>query len=167
MSPVARQFSTKAQVTSGCRKRGIEFRGGSLHDGFGGFVGFGGSGEHLDLLLLVLQNTEQRGSGDGFDYLAVSVMAVSVMAATPLNSTTLFQYPESMHPHRSQHPACLHACSADESFMLQSCTMRTEIMTTLVPGDIQLQSKLLYNQFEANSVRYKLHSWVTNSKTAM
>ena len=32
---------------------------GSLHDGFGGFDGFGGSGEHLTLLLLVLQNTAQ------------------------------------------------------------------------------------------------------------
>ena len=29
------------------------------HDGFGGFNGFGGSGEHLALLLLVLQNTAQ------------------------------------------------------------------------------------------------------------
>ena len=37
--------------------------GGSLHDGFDGF---GGSGEHLALLLLVLQNTVPRGSRDGF-----------------------------------------------------------------------------------------------------
>ena len=36
-------------------KGGVEFKGGSLHDGFGGFDGFGGSGEHLTLLLLVLQ----------------------------------------------------------------------------------------------------------------
>ena len=41
--------------TSGCRKRGVESKGGSLHDGFGGFDGFGGSG----VLLLVPQNTEQ------------------------------------------------------------------------------------------------------------
>ena len=34
-------------------KGGFEFKGGSLHDGFGG------SGEHLTLLLLVLQNTAQ------------------------------------------------------------------------------------------------------------
>ena len=40
-------------------KRVVEFKGGSLHDGFGGFDGFGGSGEHLTLLLLVLQNTAQ------------------------------------------------------------------------------------------------------------
>ena len=40
-------------------KGGVEFKGGSLHDGFGGFDGFGGSGEHLALLLLVLQNTAQ------------------------------------------------------------------------------------------------------------
>ena len=36
----------------GCRKRGVEFKGGSLHDGFGGF---GGSEKLLALLLLVLQ----------------------------------------------------------------------------------------------------------------
>ena len=46
----------------------VEFKGGSLHDGFGGFDGFGGSGEHLALLSLVLQNTGQRGNGfGGFD----------------------------------------------------------------------------------------------------
>ena len=44
---------------SGSRERGVEFKGGSLHDGFGSFDGFGGSGEHLTLLLLVLQNTAQ------------------------------------------------------------------------------------------------------------
>ena len=40
----------------GVRKRGVEFKAGKLHDRFGGF---GGSGEHLTLLLLVLQNTAQ------------------------------------------------------------------------------------------------------------
>ena len=35
-------------------EKGVGFKGGSLHDGFGGFDGFGGSGEHLALLLLVL-----------------------------------------------------------------------------------------------------------------
>ena len=45
--------------SSGSRKRGVEFKGGSLHDGFGGFEGFGGSGEHVTLRLLVLQNTAQ------------------------------------------------------------------------------------------------------------
>ena len=40
-------------------KGGVEFKGGNLHDGFGGFDGFGGSGEHLALLLLVLQNAGQ------------------------------------------------------------------------------------------------------------
>ena len=38
----------------------------SLHDGIGGFDGFGGSGEHLALLWLVLQNTVPRDR-DGFD----------------------------------------------------------------------------------------------------
>ena len=47
-------------------ERGVEFKGGSLHDGFGGFDGFGGSGKHLALLLLLLQNTVPRGSRDGF-----------------------------------------------------------------------------------------------------
>ena len=42
-------------------KGGLSLRGGSLHDGFGGF------GKHLALLLLVLQNTVPRGSRDGFD----------------------------------------------------------------------------------------------------
>ena len=52
---------------SGSRKRGVEFKGGSLHDGFGGFDGFGGSARHLALLLLLLENTVPRGSRDGFD----------------------------------------------------------------------------------------------------
>ena len=38
--------------------------GGSLCDGFDGF---GGSGEHLALLLLVLQNTVPRDESGGFD----------------------------------------------------------------------------------------------------
>ena len=42
---------------SGSQKMGVELKGGSLHDGFGGFDGFGGSREHLALRLLVLQNT--------------------------------------------------------------------------------------------------------------
>ena len=44
-----------------------DFKGGSLHDGFGGFDGFGGSGKHLAVLLLVLQNTVPRGSRNSFD----------------------------------------------------------------------------------------------------
>ena len=40
-------------------KGGVEFKGGSLHDGFGGFDGFGGSGERLALLLPVLKYTAQ------------------------------------------------------------------------------------------------------------
>ena len=41
-------------------KRGVEFKGGSLHDGFGG------SAEHLALLSIVLQNTGSRGNRDAF-----------------------------------------------------------------------------------------------------
>ena len=48
-------------VNSRCRRREVEFKGGCLHDGFGG------SGKHLALLLLVLQNTVPRGSRDGVD----------------------------------------------------------------------------------------------------
>ena len=44
-------------------EKGVEFKGGSLHDGFGGFDG---SGERLALLLLVLQNTVPRDDRDGF-----------------------------------------------------------------------------------------------------
>ena len=56
----------KPLVGSGCRTRGVEFKRGSLHVGFGGFDGSGGSGKHLALLLLLLQNTVPRGSRDGF-----------------------------------------------------------------------------------------------------
>ena len=48
-------------------EKGGGFKGGSLHDGFGGFDGFGGSGKHLALLfLLVLQNTVPRDDHNGF-----------------------------------------------------------------------------------------------------
>ena len=53
-------------VISESRKRGVEFKGGSLDDGFGGFDGFGGSAKHLALVLLLLQKV-LRGSRDGFD----------------------------------------------------------------------------------------------------
>ena len=48
-------------------KRRLSSRGGSLHDGFGVFNGFGICGEHLALLLLLLQNTGERGNRDWFD----------------------------------------------------------------------------------------------------
>ena len=38
-----------------------------MKDGFGGFDCSGGSGEHLALLLLALQNTVPRGDRGGFD----------------------------------------------------------------------------------------------------
>ena len=64
---------------------------------FGSFDGFGGSGKHLALSLLVLQNTVPRGSHDGFDGLAV--VAVPVMTATPLKLNPLFRHPESFGAH--------------------------------------------------------------------
>ena len=60
-------------------ERGVEFKGGSLHDSFDGF---GGSGEHLALLLLALHRQCQETT---ITVLAVSaVVAVSVVMATPL-----------------------------------------------------------------------------------
>ena len=47
--------STISKMMSGWWKRCVGFKGDSLDDGFGGFDGLGGSGEHLALLLLVLQ----------------------------------------------------------------------------------------------------------------
>ena len=44
----------------------VGFKGGGLHDGFGGFDGFRSSGKRLALLLLVLQNTVPRDDRDGF-----------------------------------------------------------------------------------------------------
>ena len=64
---ISAETEGKSQKISGWRKRGVEFKGGSLHDGFGSFDGFGGSGEHLALLLLALQKTGQRGNRNGFD----------------------------------------------------------------------------------------------------
>ena len=70
---------------SGCQKRGDEFKEGSLHDGFGSFDGFAGSGEHLTLLLLVLQIQHNEAAVAVLTVLTVSaVMVVSVMMATPL-----------------------------------------------------------------------------------
>ena len=94
--PQNRKRSTVVhQNISGPRKRGFEFKGGCLHDGFGGFVGFGGSGKHLTLLWLVLQNTALAV----LTVLAVSaVMAVSVMTATPLKLDPPFRDPEHYIP---------------------------------------------------------------------
>ena len=66
LSPEGPRDST-CQLRSGSRKRRVEFKGGSLHDGFGSFDGFGGSGERLAPLLLILQNTVPSGNHDGFD----------------------------------------------------------------------------------------------------
>ena len=42
----SRQVCISCVPKSGTRKRGVEFKGGSLRDCFGGFDKFGGSGEH-------------------------------------------------------------------------------------------------------------------------
>ena len=66
--------------------------GGSLHDGFGGFDGFGGSEEHLALLLLVLQNPVPRDDRDGFDgiWRFRRLWRFRSWRLPPLNSTPLF-----------------------------------------------------------------------------
>ena len=61
------------------RKRGVEFKGGGLHDGFGGFDG---SGEHLTLLCLSYKIQHNEATVAVLTVLAV--MAVAVMTATPL-----------------------------------------------------------------------------------
>ena len=62
---------------------------GSLHDGFGGFDGFGGSREHLALLPLVLQKQGQRRIRDGFDGFGYP---------STLNSTPPFSASPKPHP---------------------------------------------------------------------
>ena len=73
-------------------EKGVEFKGGSLHDSFGG------SGEHLALIPLVLPNTQQKGNRGGLTVLAVSVVsvvvAVSVVTATPLKLNPPFRHPD-------------------------------------------------------------------------
>ena len=60
-------------------------KGGSLHDGFGGFDGFGSSGEHIALLCLSYKRLCQETTVTVLTVLAVSaVVAVSVVTATPL-----------------------------------------------------------------------------------
>ena len=69
--PCMKQVSTTSHnhdaTTSRMSEKGVEFNGGSLHDGLGGFVGFGGCGERLALHLLSLQNTVPKGNCDGSD----------------------------------------------------------------------------------------------------
>ena len=65
----------KVRVT----EKGVEFKGGSLHDSFGAFDGFDGAGEHLALLLRDLQTQHNEAT-----VAVLAVMAVSVVTATPL-----------------------------------------------------------------------------------
>ena len=82
--PMSERFPQLGFV-SGCRKRGVEFKGGSLHDGFGGFDGFCGSGEHLALLCWSCKIQDKEATVTVSTVLAVlAVVAVSVVTATPL-----------------------------------------------------------------------------------
>ena len=67
-------------------KGGLSLRGGSLRDGFGGFDGFGGSGEHLALLLSLSYKIQcQEMTVTVLTVLAISaVVAVPVVTVTPL-----------------------------------------------------------------------------------
>ena len=51
----------KTRVWSGCWTRVVSFRG-SLRDGVGSFDGYGGSGEHLALLLLLINTQDQEAT---------------------------------------------------------------------------------------------------------
>ena len=61
-------MSILATAVSGHWKRGVEFKRGSLHDGFGGVDGFGGSAEHLATVLAVLAVLAVAGC-DGYPLL--------------------------------------------------------------------------------------------------
>ena len=68
----------------GMTEKGVEFKGGSLHDGFDGF---GGSGQHLQLpsFCLPYKTQSQEATVTVLTVLAVSaVVAVFLMTATPL-----------------------------------------------------------------------------------
>ena len=74
-------------------KKGVEFKGSSLSDGLGRFDRFGGSGEHLACISLVLQNARRSANYDGCDS-SGGYGGLGVVTATPLNSTPLFRHPD-------------------------------------------------------------------------
>ena len=80
--PSQSKSQQQAVFLSGCRKRGVEFKGGSLHDGFGSFDSLAVLESTL-ASLPVLQNTVPRDGFDGFGGFG-GVVAVSVVTATPL-----------------------------------------------------------------------------------
>ena len=84
---VAAPLISFGQLEKGGR---VEFKGDSLHDGFGG------SGEHFALFLFVLLNTAQRGNRDNFDgFGGFGGCGVSVVPATPLKlNPPFFWHPE-------------------------------------------------------------------------
>ena len=68
----------------GVQKRRVAFKGGSLHDDFGGFDGFRSSGGQLASCCL---SYDVQGQETTVTVLAV--LAVLAILATPLNSTPL------------------------------------------------------------------------------
>ena len=72
-------------------EKGVEFKGGSLRDGFGGFDGCGGSGDSVESTLpsfcwpYKIQDKEAAVT-------VLAVMAVSVATATPLKLNPLFRH---------------------------------------------------------------------------
>ena len=70
---------------SGSRKRGVEFKGGSLHDGLGNLDGLAVLKSTLPSFCLSYKIQHNEATVAVLTVLAVSaVMAVSVMTATPL-----------------------------------------------------------------------------------
>ena len=70
---------------SGCRKRGVEFKGGSLHDGFGGFDGLAVLESTLPSFCFSYKKKYREAAVKVLMVLAVSaVVAVSVVTAAPL-----------------------------------------------------------------------------------
>ena len=73
----------------GITEKGVEFKGGSLHDGFGGFDGFAGSGNSVESPLPSFcwsyKIQDKEATVTVLTVLAVlAVMAVSVVTATLL-----------------------------------------------------------------------------------
>ena len=76
-------------------EKGVEFKGGILHDGFGCFEGLGGSGGQLTLLFSCATNAGRRPTMTVMTLLAASeAMAVLVMTATPLELNLPWRQPE-------------------------------------------------------------------------
>ena len=84
-NPLKRTYRSSQDL--GSRKRGVEFKGGSLHNDFGSFDGFGGSGKHPTLLSLVLHKHRTKTDGSdgsgGFDGCGGLVVTATPLKLNP------------------------------------------------------------------------------------